>query len=193
MRNCASKSPNISRPCKKTAIWWATRTADHRSSNCCRCSPPLATPAHSSTRRWPRSSRKPPRHHSPRLKRSSSHRPPARRSTPKSWKFSLPRREEVLASIDHNFQLLKTQPQETELLTAIRRAVHTLKGSGRMVGLRDFGEAAWSVEQVLNLWLRQEHEVTPAIIDLLGQTYSVFVLWVEHLKTGHVQAPDATE
>jgi chemosensory pili system protein ChpA (sensor histidine kinase/response regulator) len=100
--------------------------------------------------------------------------------------------EEVLASIDHNFQLLKTQPQETELLTAIRRAVHTLKGSGRMVGLRDFGEAAWSVEQVLNLWLRQEHEVTPAIIDLLGQACSVFVIWVEHLKTGHVQAPDAT-
>jgi chemosensory pili system protein ChpA (sensor histidine kinase/response regulator) len=100
--------------------------------------------------------------------------------------------EEVLASIDHNFQLLKTQPQETELLTAIRRAVHTLKGSGRMVGLRDFGEAAWSVEQVLNLWLRQEHEVTPAIVDLLGQACSVFVIWVEHLKTGHVQAPDAT-
>jgi chemosensory pili system protein ChpA (sensor histidine kinase/response regulator) len=100
--------------------------------------------------------------------------------------------EEVLASIDHNFQLLKTQPHETELLTAIRRAVHTLKGSGRMVGLRDFGEAAWSVEQVLNLWLRQEHEVTPAIVDLLGQAYSVFVIWVEHLKTGQVQAPDAT-
>ncbi|RDE50206.1 MAG: response regulator [Candidatus Accumulibacter meliphilus] len=100
--------------------------------------------------------------------------------------------EEVLAGIDHNFQLLKTQPQETALLTAIRRAVHTLKGSGRMVGLRDFGEAAWSVEQVLNLWLRQEHEVTPAIVDLLGQAYSVFVIWVAHLKTGHVQAPDAT-
>jgi chemosensory pili system protein ChpA (sensor histidine kinase/response regulator) len=100
--------------------------------------------------------------------------------------------EEVLASIDHNFQLLKTQPHETALLTAIRRAVHTLKGSGRMVGLRDFGEAAWSVEQVLNLWLRQEHEVTPALVDLLGQGYSVFVIWVEHLKTGKVQAPDAT-
>jgi chemosensory pili system protein ChpA (sensor histidine kinase/response regulator) len=101
--------------------------------------------------------------------------------------------EEVLASIDQNFRLLKTQPQETELLTAIRRSVHTLKGSGRMVGLSDFGEAAWSVEQVLNLWLRQENEVTPAIIDLLGQAYRVFVTWVEQLKTGQAQAPDATE
>jgi len=99
--------------------------------------------------------------------------------------------QEVLASIDRNFQSLKTQPQAAELLTAIRRSVHTLKGSGRMVGLRDFGEAAWSVEQVLNLWLRQEHEVTPAIIDLVGQAYALFVAWVEHLKTGQAQAPDA--
>ena len=30
-----------------------------------------------------------------------------------------------------------------------------------MVGLKDLGEAAWSIEQVLNLWLRQEQEVTP--------------------------------
>ncbi|MCB1968270.1 MAG: Hpt domain-containing protein, partial [Candidatus Accumulibacter sp.] len=99
---------------------------------------------------------------------------------------------EVLASLDGNFQLLKAQPQDSELLTAIRRSVHTLKGSGRMVGLRDFGEAAWSVEQVLNLWLRQENEVTPVILDLIGQAYTVFVAWVEHLKTGHGQIPDAT-
>ena len=98
---------------------------------------------------------------------------------------------EVLASLERNNALLKEQANEVEVLTAIRRLVHTLKGSGRMVGLRDFGEAAWSVEQVLNLWLRQEHEVTPTIINLVGQAYSVFLAWVEYLKTGNGQAPDA--
>ena len=60
-----------------------------------------------------------------------------------------------------------------------------------MVGLKDLGEAAWSVEQLLNLWLRQEHEVTPAILELLGQACAVFVAWVAYLKAGHGQAPDA--
>ncbi len=100
--------------------------------------------------------------------------------------------DEVLASMKNNYQLLKAKPHDTELLTALRRSVHTLKGSGRMVGLKDLGEAAWSVEQVLNLWLRQEQAVTPTILDLLGQTYAVFGAWVEHLKTGAGAAPDAT-
>ncbi len=100
--------------------------------------------------------------------------------------------DEVLASIDQNFQLLKTRPHDADLLAALRRSVHTLKGSGRMVGLKDLGEAAWSIEQVLNLWLRQEQEVTPAILDLLAQTYRVFLAWVDHLKTGQGRAPDAS-
>jgi chemosensory pili system protein ChpA (sensor histidine kinase/response regulator) len=61
-----------------------------------------------------------------------------------------------------------------------------------MVGLKDFGEAAWSIEQVLNLWLRQEQEVTPILLDLLEQAYRVFLAWVEHLKTRRGHAPDVT-
>jgi len=98
--------------------------------------------------------------------------------------------DEVLASMDRNYHLLKAAPHDSERLTALRRSVHTLKGSGRMVGLKDLGEAAWAVEQVLNLWLRQEQEVTPAVLDLLSQTYAVFIAWVEHLKTGTGAAPD---
>jgi chemosensory pili system protein ChpA (sensor histidine kinase/response regulator) len=98
---------------------------------------------------------------------------------------------EVLVSIDRHLRLLKAQPHDQELLTALRRSVHTLKGSGRMVGLKDLGEVAWSVEQVLNLWLRQEQEVTPALLDLIGEAYSVFLAWVGHLKTGQGQVPDS--
>jgi len=98
--------------------------------------------------------------------------------------------DEVLASMDRNYHLLKAAPHDSERLTTLRRSVHTLKGSGRMVGLKELGEAAWAVEQVLNLWLRQEQEVTPAVLDLLGQTYAVFIAWVEHLKTGAGTAPD---
>ncbi|WP_331345010.1 Hpt domain-containing protein [Cellvibrio sp. UBA7661] len=38
----------------------------------------------------------------------------------------------------------------TEALTEFRRAFHTLKGSGRMVGANEIGELAWSIENMLN-------------------------------------------
>ena len=38
---------------------------------------------------------------------------------------------------------------------AVRRAFHTLKGSSRMVGLKDFGEAAWACEQLYNTRLAE--------------------------------------
>ena len=41
-------------------------------------------------------------------------------------------------------QLAKT-PNDIGEMTSVRRAFHTLKGSSRMVGLKDFGEAAWSL------------------------------------------------
>jgi chemosensory pili system protein ChpA (sensor histidine kinase/response regulator) len=101
--------------------------------------------------------------------------------------------DEVLGSIHDNLQLLEQKPHDVEVLTALRRSVHTLKGSGRMVGLKDLGEAAWSVEQVLNLWLRQEEAVTPALLELLEQAHHIFRAWVEHLKTGEGRLPDVRQ
>ena len=97
---------------------------------------------------------------------------------------------EVLAAIDENFKLLTEQPHNTAVLTDLRRSFHTLKGSGRMVGLKDLGEVAWSVEQVLNLWLRQEIEVNEQLFDLLRQAHEVFAAWVNHLESGTGSAPD---
>ena len=37
-----------------------------------------------------------------------------------------------------------------EALTEVRRAFHTLKGSGRIVGANVIGEMAWSIENMLN-------------------------------------------
>ena len=97
---------------------------------------------------------------------------------------------EVLGAIYDNLTLLTDQPHNTEVLTNLRRAFHTLKGSGRMVGLKDLGEVAWSVEQALNLWLRQELEVNDQIFDLLKQSHVVFSAWVDHLEGLSAAAPD---
>ena len=56
-------------------------------------------------------------------------------------------------------------PGDIELLTTLRRAFHTLKGSSRMVGLKSFGEAAWSCEQVFNTQLAEQRAAEPPLIE----------------------------
>jgi chemosensory pili system protein ChpA (sensor histidine kinase/response regulator) len=96
---------------------------------------------------------------------------------------------DVLAAIEENLGRLKDL-HDNDALIAIRRSFHTLKGSGRMVGLKDLGEAAWSIEQTLNLWLRLELAVEPTLTGLLDEAYDVFADWVRHLETREELAPD---
>ncbi|WP_153109581.1 Hpt domain-containing protein [Propionivibrio limicola] len=98
--------------------------------------------------------------------------------------------KEVLATIDENLRVLGTRPHDAEVLTTIRRSFHTLKGSGRMVGLKDVGEVAWAVEQTLNQWLRQEQAVEAPLLDMLGVAHQLFADWVEFLDGHAGSAPD---
>ena len=66
----------------------------------------------------------------------------------------------------------------------LRRAFHTLKGSSRMVGLNEFGEAAWSMEQLLNSWLAEQKPASEALVSLSGKALSGFRSWVEDIATG---------
>ena len=97
---------------------------------------------------------------------------------------------EVLATIQDSLSGLKALPHNVELLTSIRRSFHTLKGSGRMVGLKDVGETAWAIEQTLNLWLRQEQPVEAPLFTLLDEAYAIFSDWVLALEDHRHVAPD---
>lgn len=68
--------------------------------------------------------------------------------------------------------------------TALRRAFHTLKGSSRMVGLNEFGEAAWAMEQVLNGWLGEQKPASLALLALSGSALDGFSLWIEQIAKG---------
>ncbi|WP_439133111.1 Hpt domain-containing protein [Pseudomaricurvus sp.] len=57
---------------------------------------------------------------------------------------------EVLEAIDEFFPQWAQDFDDKDSLTEFRRAFHTLKGSGRMVGANDLGELAWSIENMLN-------------------------------------------
>jgi chemosensory pili system protein ChpA (sensor histidine kinase/response regulator) len=91
---------------------------------------------------------------------------------------------DVRAAITANLAQLEQDPTDVEVLTAIRRSFHTLKGSGRMVGLRDFGEAAWGLEQTLNHWLRLELPVDAELLQLIADAAQDFSAWIDQLEAG---------
>jgi chemosensory pili system protein ChpA (sensor histidine kinase/response regulator) len=99
---------------------------------------------------------------------------------------------EVLATIDEHLGQAREAPQNIELLRTIRRGFHTLKGSGRMVGLARLGEAAWAVEQVLNRWLEEERAGTPDLFTLVDVARQFFAGAVTMLKDGGA-SPDESQ
>jgi chemosensory pili system protein ChpA (sensor histidine kinase/response regulator) len=72
-------------------------------------------------------------------------------------------REEV-ARIAKLFPAWEQNPLETEALSGVRRAFHTLKGSGRMVGASDIAEFAWAIENLLNRVIDNTLQRSPAIL-----------------------------
>ena len=78
-------------------------------------------------------------------------------------------------------QALRRDSSDMEALTTLRRAFHTLKGSSRMVGLIQFGEAAWSMEQVLNTWLVEHRPANPGLLALSTEALDGFGRWAEDI------------
>ncbi|MDZ4102107.1 MAG: Hpt domain-containing protein [Hydrogenophaga sp.] len=86
---------------------------------------------------------------------------------------------------------LQAEPGDLEHLTTLRRAFHTLKGSSRMVGLEEFGQAAWAMEQLVNTVLAEQRPAGQPLLMLTGQAMTDFGRWVEDIAArseGHWKA-----
>jgi chemosensory pili system protein ChpA (sensor histidine kinase/response regulator) len=90
---------------------------------------------------------------------------------------------EVLATMGEARDACQSDPDDQASLTVIRRAFHTLKGSGRMVGLAELGETAWRHEQLLNGWLAENKPASSDMLRLVGRARGVFQDWVNALQT----------
>ena len=94
--------------------------------------------------------------------------------------------EEVLATLAQNLQALRVNATDSEALTEVRRAYHTLKGSGRTVGLVGMGEVAWAVESLLNLVLERKAFPTSPILAFVEKVSAEFATWVAELQKNQV-------
>ncbi|MBT9612402.1 MAG: Hpt domain-containing protein [Burkholderiales bacterium] len=100
---------------------------------------------------------------------------------------------EVLATVREHLGIMRRRPHDHEALITIRRGFHTLKGSGRMVGLKDLGEVAWGIEQTMNRWLEEEKDATPELLDMIQQAHDAFAGWVEILNRDGTVEVNATD
>ncbi|MCW5653105.1 MAG: Hpt domain-containing protein [Hydrogenophaga sp.] len=83
---------------------------------------------------------------------------------------------------------LQEHAGDLEYLTTLRRAFHTLKGSSRMVGLDEFGEAAWAMEQLLNTVLAEQRSAHPPLLTLAGEAMQAFGRWVGDIAARRAEA-----
>jgi chemosensory pili system protein ChpA (sensor histidine kinase/response regulator) len=80
---------------------------------------------------------------------------------------------------------LAVAPNDLSEQTTLRRAFHTLKGSSRMVGLDEFGEAAWSFEQLLNARLADQMPADEDLISLVASAMESFGRWIADIAAGN--------
>jgi chemotaxis protein histidine kinase CheA len=90
---------------------------------------------------------------------------------------------EVFPNIESALEKIEELGYDKEQLTIIRRAYHTLKGSGRMVNLNYLGEIAWLVEQTLNAFLNEDKPVPSSVLDVVKKTKATLEYYFEELNT----------
>jgi chemosensory pili system protein ChpA (sensor histidine kinase/response regulator) len=117
--------------------------------------------------------------------------PLAETADPELVKLFIEEAHEELAKIKKFFPAWDQNPMERDSLITVRRSFHTLKGSGRMVGARELGEFAWSIENLLNRVLDNTLTRSPQIVEVLRDSVNALPELVEQLETGRAPRVDA--
>jgi len=80
---------------------------------------------------------------------------------------------EMLEVLDQRFVTLESDPNNTDLLNEIFRAMHSMKGSAGFLGFNNLVDEAHRGENILNKLRQGEMAVNPAIISIILETIDV--------------------
>ncbi len=97
---------------------------------------------------------------------------------------------EAIETISVNFPAWDLDEGERECLRTVRRAFHTLKGSGRMVGAELIGEYCWGVEHLLNRVIDGTVPRTPELLSFLRRAMPAVAELLEQLEVGATPTSD---
>ncbi|MDX1636128.1 MAG: Hpt domain-containing protein, partial [Marinobacter sp.] len=96
--------------------------------------------------------------------------------------------QEVLETIHNYFPRLRQNHDDRESLTEVRRAFHTLKGSGRLVGATSIAELAWSVENLLNRVIDQTVKPTDELFALVDDVIARIPELITDFRAGNADS-----
>ncbi|RMG36364.1 MAG: response regulator [Gammaproteobacteria bacterium] len=97
---------------------------------------------------------------------------------------------EALETLHEQFPRWREAIDDEAALAEVRRAFHTLKGSGRLVGALEIGEFAWALENMLNRVIDQTIAVTPPLVDLVAEAIETLPALIEAREMGRHSAVD---
>lgn len=99
--------------------------------------------------------------------------------------------DEVLETVDEWLPQWRQDLGHEEALNEVRRAFHTLKGSGRIVGANVIGEVAWSVENMLNRLIDGTVEPDAQFVSVVDQARTLVPSLKDAFETR--TAPDMSQ
>ncbi len=100
--------------------------------------------------------------------------------------------QEEIENINRQLPGWKNEQADLEKLKPLRRAFHTLKGSGRLVGAMALGEFSWRIENMLNRVLDKTIHAGPAVVALIDRAVEALPQMLAALRgEGAPRAPIA--
>ena len=90
--------------------------------------------------------------------------------------------EEVLVLLKENIALWSSDFENADCMADIRRGFHTLKGSGRMAGAEHIGDAAWSIEALMNRMTDGSVPINDVRIALVAEAIEYMPQLIETFK-----------
>lgn len=96
---------------------------------------------------------------------------------------------EVQAELERRVPGWNAQPGDRDSLITLRRAFHTLKGSGRMVGATAVGELSWALEHMLNQCLDGSLEISPPVVEAVNEAVDLLPGLIESFRDGRPADP----
>jgi two-component system chemotaxis sensor kinase CheA len=106
--------------------------------------------------------------------------------------------QEHFEQIETNFLALEESPGDLDLLNAIFRSVHTIKGAAGFLGLQKVQALSHMGENVLDDLRKSRMELSDRVMELLFETVDMLKVLVEDVgvqvrKQGQVEDPDPSE
>ena len=98
--------------------------------------------------------------------------------------------DEIIEQLDDNLVSVETQPDDLELINAIFRGFHTIKGMGGFLGFTQLVHIAHESENVLDLLRNQELSVNSSLMDIILEAVDLIKELLNDIRLQEIQTRD---